>query len=84
MDITDWRRTTDFRISDNLIHKHCKTEGIYLNRGNAHIKNTGNESMKIPNITNSNWDANGSLQIVISDITIFKMVEVDNTAGYIS
>ena len=63
---------TDFKFSDNLIHKCCKEAGIHSKARKCTYKKHGNESLKFPNIINGNWNANRPLQIVVSDMTIFK------------
>lgn len=63
---------TDFKFSDNLVHKCCITEGIYSKARKCKYKKHGNESLKFPNKIKGNWNAERPLQIVVSDMTMFK------------
>ena len=65
-------KLTDFKFSDNLIHKCCMANGIHSKARKCTYKKHGNESLKFPNKIKGKWNADHPLQIVVSDMTVFK------------
>lgn len=65
-------QTTGWVFSHNLAHKCCKAAGIQSKARKYQNKKTGNENVKYPNRIRGNWNAKRPLQIVVSDMTIFK------------
>lgn len=63
---------TDFKFSDNLVHKCCMLDGIHSKARKCTCKKYGHESLKFPNKVKGNWNAERPLQIVVSDMTMFK------------
>ena len=64
---------TGWVFSHNLAHKCCKLAGIRSKaRKYRYKKVVGEEHVKYANVVNSNWNAERPLQIVASDMTIFK------------
>lgn len=63
---------TDFKFSDNLVHKCCMLDGIRSKARKCTYKKYGHESLKFPNKVKGNWNAERPLQIVVSDMTMFK------------
>ncbi len=66
-------QATGWIFSHNLAHKCCKQAGIHSKaRKYRHKKKEGEEHIEFPNEVNGNWNATGPVQIVASDMTIFK------------
>lgn len=65
-------QATGWVFSHNLAHKCCKAAGIQSKARKYRNKKTGNENVKYPNRIQGNWNAKRPLQIVVSDMTIFK------------
>ena len=66
-------QATGWVFSHNLAHKCCKEAGIRSKaRKYRYQKKDAEENVKFPNEVNGNWNANGPIQIVVSDMTIFK------------
>ena len=63
---------TGWVFSHNLAHKCCKAAGIHSKARKYRYKNPGEESEKFPNEVKGNWNATRPLEIVVSDMTIFK------------
>ena len=64
---------TGWIFSHNLAHKCCKFAGIRSKaRKYRHKKKDGEEHVKFANVVDGNWNASRPLQIVASDMTVFK------------
>ena len=63
---------TGWIFSHNLAHKCCKTAGIHSKARKYRYKKPGEENVKFPNEIKGNWNATRPLEIVVSDMTIFK------------
>ena len=62
---------TGWVFSHNLAHKCCKAAGI-RSKARKCYKKPGEESVKFPNKIMGDWNASRPLEIVVSDMTIFK------------
>ena len=66
-------QATGWVFSHNLAHKCCKEAGIRSKaRKYRYQKKDAEENVEFPNEVSGNWNANGPIQIVVSDMTIFK------------
>ena len=66
-------QSTGWVFSHNLAHKCCKEAGIHSKaRKYRYKKKDTEENVEFPNEVNGNWNATGPIQIVVSDMTIFK------------
>jgi len=66
-------RETGWVFSHNLAHKCCKQAGIYSQaRRVRKYRKPGEESVKFRNLVAGRWNAKEPLQIVTSDMTMFK------------
>ena len=66
-------QATGWVFSHNLAHKCCKEAGIRSKaRKYRYKKKEGEEHIEFPNEVKGNWNATGPIQIVASDMTIFK------------
>lgn len=65
-------RETGWVFSHNLAHKCCKQAGIRSGARKYVYKKEGNEHIQFPNAVKGNWNAEHPIQIVVSDMTIFK------------
>jgi transposase InsO family protein len=66
-------QATGWIFSHNLAHKCCKEAGIRSKaRKYRYKKQEGEEHIKFPNIVDGNWNADRPVQIVVSDMTVFK------------
>jgi transposase InsO family protein len=65
-------QSTGWVFSHNLAHKCCKQAGIHSKARKYRNRKNGEESVRFPNRVKGNWNANHPLQIVVSDMTIFK------------
>ena len=66
-------QSTGWVFSHNLAHKCCKEAGIHSKaRKYRYKKKDAEENVEFPNEVNGNWNATGPIQIVVSDMTIFK------------
>ena len=63
---------TGWMFSHNLAHKCCKAAGIHSKARKYTYKSPGPESLKFENIVRGHWNARKPLEIVVSDMTIFK------------
>ena len=64
---------TGWIFSHNLAHKCCKFAGIRSKARKYRYKKTeGEEHVKYANVVDGNWNATRPLQIVASDMTVFK------------
>ena len=64
---------TGWVFSHNLAHKCCKFAGIRSKARKYHYKKAaGEEHVKYANVVGGNWNAVRPLQIVASDMTVFK------------
>ena len=64
---------TGWIFSHNLAHKCCKDAGIRSKaRKYRYKKKDGEEHVKFANEVKGNWNAAGPIQIVVSDMTVFK------------
>lgn len=68
-------KKTGWIFSHNLAHKCCKYAGIRSAARGLRYKKPGEESVKFGNAVKGNWNATGPLQIVVSDMTMFKVKE---------
>ena len=66
-------RETGWVFSHNLAHKCCKEAGIRSKARKYRYKKKDNEeNVKFPNVVAGNWNADRPIQIVTSDMTVFK------------
>ena len=66
-------QTTGWLFSHNLAHKCCKEAGIRSKaRKYRYKKKEGEEHIKFTNVVDGNWNAERPIQIVVSDMTVFK------------
>ncbi len=63
---------TGWVFSHNLAHKCCKQAGIRSKARKYNYKKPGEESVKYPNEVMGNWNAAKPVEIVVSDMTVFK------------
>ena len=63
---------TGWVFSHNLAHKCCKQAGIRSKARKYTYRKAGEEHVKFPNEINGNWNAMRPIEIVVSDMTIFK------------
>ena len=63
------RRETGWYVSNNLVHKVCKTLKIKSQAKHYKYKNAGIESIKYPNLINNNWNTKRPLEKVVTDTT---------------
>ncbi|MBR4090212.1 MAG: IS3 family transposase [Mogibacterium sp.] len=67
------RNETGWLFSHNLAHKCCKHAGIYsLARKHRKYRKPGEESIKFPNLVRGRWNVCRPLELVTSDMTMFK------------
>lgn len=64
-------KETGWIVTDNLIHKICKSLKIKSCAKHYKYKKTGEESIKYPNVIKGNWNASRPFEKVISDTTTF-------------
>ena len=64
---------TGWVFSHNLAHKCCKQAGIRSKARKYRYKKPGEEHIKFPNEVKGNWNADKPIQIVVSDMTVFKI-----------
>lgn len=64
---------TGWAISHHLAHQCCKVAGIKSKARKYHYHPPGDESMKFANEVKGHWDAAAPLQIIVSDMTMFKV-----------
>ena len=66
-------QATGWLFSHNLAHKCCKEAGIRSKaRKYRYKKKAGEEHIKFTNVVDGNWNAERPIQIVVSDMTVFK------------
>ena len=66
-------QATGWIFSHNLAHKCCKEAGIHSKaRKYRYKKKEAEDHVAFPNEVNGNWKATGPIQIVASDMTVFK------------
>ena len=66
-------QVTGWVFSHNLAHKCCKYAGIQSKaRKYRYKKKDDEENVEFPNEVNGNWNATAPIQIVVSDMTVFK------------
>ena len=65
-------RETGWVFSHNLAHKCCKHAGIRSKARKYKYKKPGEESVRFRNVVAGNWKTTEPLQIVTSDMTMFK------------
>lgn len=63
---------TGWVFSHNLAHKCCKQAGIRSKARKDTYKKAGEEHIAFPNEVQGNWNATHPVEIVVSDMTIFK------------
>ena len=63
---------TGWMFSDNLAHKCCKSAGIRSKARKGYIA-PGEESKIFPNEVQGCWNASKPVEIVVSDMTMFKV-----------
>ena len=63
---------TGLVFSHNLAHKCCKEAGIRSKARKCRYKKPGEEHVKFDNKVQGNWNADKPIQIVVSDMTVFK------------
>ena len=64
---------TGWVFSHHLAHQCCKAAGICSKARKYRYKPPGEESMKFPNEVQGHWNAAAPLQIVVSDMTEFRV-----------
>ena len=64
---------TGWVFSHHLAHQCCKAAGIRSKARKYRYKSPGEESVKFPNEVQGRWNATAPLQIVVSDMTAFKV-----------
>ena len=64
---------TGWVFSHHLVHQCCKAAGIRSKARKYRYKSPGEESVKFPNEVQGRWNATAPLQIVVSDMTAFKV-----------
>ena len=64
---------TGWVFSHNLAHKCCKTAGIRSKARKRRYQRPGEESVLFANEVRGRWNATEPLQLVVSDMTIFKV-----------
>ena len=65
-------KATGWVFSHNLAHKCCKQAGIRSKARKYTYKKPGEEHVEFPNKVEGNWNATRPVEIVVSDMTIFK------------
>lgn len=68
----DIKDKLDYYVSDNLVHLCCKSAGIFSKARNPVKSLPGRENVRFPNLIKGNWNVERPLEIVVSDMTIFK------------
>ena len=68
---------TGWVFSHHLAHLCCKAAGIRSKARNYRYKPPGEENVKFPNEVRGNWNASAPLQIVVSDMTAFRVGRVE-------
>ena len=63
---------TGWVFSHHLAHLCCKAAGIRSKARKYRYKPSGEESVQFPNEVRGRWNATAPLQIVVSDMTVFK------------
>ena len=63
---------TGWVFSHNLAHKCCKHAGIRSEARKYCYRKSGKEHIEFPNEIKGNWNATHPVEIVVSDMTIFK------------
>ena len=64
---------TGWVFSHNLAHKCCKAAGIHSKARKRRYQRPGEESILFANEVKGRWNATQPLQIVVSDMTMFKV-----------
>lgn len=64
--------TTGWVFSHNLAHKCCKQAGIRSKARKYTYKKAGEEHIAFPNVVQGNWNATHPIEVVVSNMTIFK------------
>ena len=64
---------TGWVFSDHLAHQCCKAAGIRSKARKYHYNPPGEESTKFANEVRGHWNAKAPLEIVVSDMTAFKV-----------
>lgn len=62
-------RETGWIVSNNLVHKVCKSLKIKSRAKHYKYKQPGEESIKYPNLINGNWNTNRPFEKIVSDTT---------------
>ena len=65
-------KETGWKFSHNLAHKCCKAAGIHSKARKYRYKKPGEEHIRFANKVKGNWNANRPIQLVVSDMTVFK------------
>jgi len=68
----DIKDKLDYYVSDNLVHLCCKSAGIFSKARNPVKSLPGRENVRFPNLIKGNRNVERPLEIVVSDMTIFK------------
>ena len=63
------KREIGWVVSDNLVHKVCKSLNIKSKAKHYKYKPPGEESIKFKNIINGNWNASRPFEKIVSDTT---------------
>ena len=66
------RNQLNYYVSDNLVHICCKSAGIFSKARKPAPVLPGRENVRFPNLVRGNWKVKKPLEIVVSDMTIFK------------
>lgn len=64
---------TGWVFSHNLVHKCCKAAGIHSKARKHRYQHPGEESVLFANEVRGRWNATQPLQLVVSDMTMFKV-----------
>lgn len=62
-------RETGWIVSNNLVHKVCKSLKIKSHAKHYKYKQPSEESIKYPNLINGNWNTNRPFEKIVSDTT---------------
>ncbi len=62
-------RETGWKVSDNLVHKVCKVNGIKSKAKHYNFKKPGEESIKYENLIKGNWKTTRPFEKIVSDTT---------------
>ena len=64
-------KSTGWIVSNNLVHKVCKSLGIKSKARVCKSSKSGEESLKYPNLINGDWSTQRPFEKIVSDTTTF-------------